>query len=124
MEATCSQITHASTQLCNTLRNVSRCQPDPGTTSSRDAFFATVNDYIANDEKRAACAKRLALARDACLLLQKELVGIDFYLCALASRESPSSSDKRRRPDLDEDDKSPPKRAAPAPKMPDVPMAR
>ena len=67
---------------------------------------------------------RLARARDACLLLQKELVGVDFYLCALASRESALSSDKRRRPDLDEDDKSPPKRAAPAPKMPDVPMAR
>lgn len=61
---------------------------------------------------------RIERARDACLLLQKELVGVDFYLCALASRES-SSSDKRRRPDLDEDDKSPPKRA-----VPDVPMAR
>lgn len=67
---------------------------------------------------------RIERARDACLVLQKELVGIDFYLCALASRESSSSADKRRRPDLDEDDKSPPKRAAPAPKMPDVPMAR
>ena len=67
---------------------------------------------------------RIERARNACLLLQKELAGIDFYLCALASRESSSSSDKRRRPDLDEDDKSPPKRAAPAPKMPDVPMAR
>ena len=67
---------------------------------------------------------RIERARDACLILQKELVGVDFYLCALASRESASSSDKRRRPDLDEDDKSPLKRAAPAPKMPDVPMAR
>ena len=63
---------------------------------------------------------RIERARDACLVLQKELVGIDFYLCALASRESPSSSDKRRRPDLDDQGRALPKRAAPAPKMPDV----
>lgn len=67
--------------------------------------------------------ERLERAREACLLLQKEVVGIDFLLCSLASRAQapypiPSPWDKRRRPDLDEDTSSP-KRAEP-----DVPMVK
>lgn len=95
-----------------------------------DAALALSNALtrVDNDGDSEAYEKKITNARDLCLALQKEATGIDFMLCALASRAQeplfiPSPWDKRRRPDLDAA-RPFALRPAPVPAMPDVPMAR